>query len=60
MEVEFALTIQQTQTELEKYKKENLMLKQTISKLEIERDTIQVVVNTYSEITNKQTIEIAS
>ena len=59
MEVEFALTIQQTQTELEKYKNENLILKQTISKLEEERDTFQVIVNKYSEITNKQTIEIA-
>ena len=59
MEFEFALTIQQTQAVLEKYKKENLILKQMISKLGTDRDTIQEIVNKYSEITDKQTVGIA-
>ena len=58
MEVEFALTVQKAQTELEKYKKENMILRQTISKLEIDRDAFQATVNKYSEITNQQVKEI--
>ena len=40
MEVEFALTIQHTQSKLEKYKKENNILKHTISQLKTERENL--------------------
>ena len=45
MEVEFALTIQHTQSELEKYKKENDILKQTISQLKTERENLQITIS---------------
>ena len=40
MEVELALTIQKTQAKLEKYKKENIIVKQIISELEAGKDAI--------------------
>ena len=59
MEVEYALTIQKQEEELERYKNEGLKLKPQISKLDADRDAIQEPVNKYSEITNQQTKEIA-
>ena len=59
MEVEYALTIQKQQKELERYKNENLKLKKHISKLDADRDAIQETVNKYFEITNQQSREIA-
>ena len=58
MEVEFALTIQHTQSELEKYKKENGTLKQTISQLKTERENLQVTVNEHAEKLKQKEVEI--
>ena len=58
MEVEFALTIQHTQSELEKYKKENGLLKQTISQLKTERENLQVTVNEHAEKIKQKEVEI--
>ena len=44
---------------MEKYKKENMILRQTISQLETDWGAFQAAVNKYSEITNLQVKEIA-
>ena len=58
MEVEFALTIQHTQSELEKYKKENDILTQTISQLKTERENLRVTVNEHAEKIKQKEVEI--
>ena len=58
MEVEFALTIQHTQSELERYKNENNILKQTISQLRTERENLQVTVNEHAEKIKQKEVEI--
>ena len=59
MEVDFALTINKTQAELEKCRNENLKLTQTISELEKEKETIQRKVSENDETTKRQLEEIA-
>ena len=58
MEVEFALTIQHTPSELEKCKKENDILKQTISQLKTERESLQVTLNEHAEKIKQKEVEI--
>ena len=58
MEVEFALTIQHTQSKLEKYKKENNILKHAISQLKTERENLQVTVNEHTEKIKQKEVEI--
>lgn len=58
MEVEYALTIQQIQTELETYKKENELLKQKISILEAERESVNESINEFAGKTKQQAKEM--
>ena len=58
MEDESALTIQHTQSELERFKKENGILKQTISQLKTEREDLQVTVNEHAEKIKQKEVEI--
>ena len=58
-EVEFALTINKTQAELKKCRNENLKLKQTISELKKEKETIQRKVSENNETTKRQFEEIS-
>ena len=51
MEAELALTIQMMQKELENYKNENILLKQTLSKLESEKETVQISLRENAEKT---------
>ena len=59
MEVEFALNINKTQAALEKYRNENLKLKQTISKLERRSKPFKKTVRENDEKTKRQFEEIA-
>ena len=59
MEIEYALTINKTQAELERYKNENVMLMQTIAELEKEKETIQRMAIENTEKLKMQAEEIS-
>ena len=59
MEIEYALTINKTQEELKKCMNENLKLKQPISILEKEKETMQRNFSENTDKTKKQVEEIA-
>ena len=58
MEAELALTVKMNQEELERCKNENILLKQMISKLESEKETMQKIVRENAEKTKGQCKEI--
>ena len=59
MEIEYALSINKTQEELKKCMNENLKLKQTISILEKEKETMHRNLSENADKTKKQVEEIA-